>query len=261
MKEAELRKLMQQVADGELPIEQAVAQLRNGPFRSGASESVSPDYHRRLRLGMSEVVYGEFKTSEQILNIVGKLASAEDTPILITRLAEDQQAALEQAYPGGRANLAARTFMVNPSEPGKRSADEPYVAIVSAGTSDFRVVEEAAETCLAAGVACERVGDVGVAGLHRMLDKLPILQQAAAIVVIAGMDGVLPSVVGGMVGRPVIGVPTSVGYGANFGGIAALLTMLNSCAPGVSVTNIDSGFSAAVAACRIVRGLLETKSR
>jgi len=261
LKEPDLRKLLQQVADGEVPTEEAVARLRSGPFRNGTTESVSPDYHRRLRLGMSEVVYGEFKTTEQILTIVEKLAADEETPILVTRLDEERLTALGSAFPDGRSNPAARTYMVNPPQPGKRSADEPYVAIVSAGTSDFRIVEEAAEVCLASGVAYERVGDVGVAGLHRMLDKLPVLQEAAAIVVIAGMDGVLPSVVGGMVGRPVIGVPTSIGYGASFGGIAALLTMLNSCAPGVTVTNIDSGFSAAVAACRIVRGLAESKGK
>jgi len=259
VKEADLRKLMQQVADGEVPPGDAVSHLRSGPFRTGTTESVSPDYHRRLRLGMSEVVYGEFKTTEQTLTIVEKLAAAEDTPILVTRIDDERQAALGKAFPGGRSNGSARTYMVNPPQPRARSAGEPFVAIVSAGTSDFRVVEEAAEVCLAAGVAYERVGDVGVAGLHRMLDKLPVLQEAAAIVVVAGMDGVLPSVVAGMVGRPVIGVPTSVGYGANLGGIAALLTMLNSCAPGVTVTNIDNGFSAAVAACKIVRGLAESK--
>jgi len=257
--EAELRRLMAQVADGSMKVDDAVGRLKAGPFKTDTTESVAPDYHRRLRLGMSEVVYGEFKTVEQIVTIVERLSAAAETPVLVTRIDEKQQAALREAFPAGRANQAARTFMVNPQEARTRAENEPYVAIVSAGTSDFRVVEEAAEVCTAAGVAFVRVGDVGVAGMHRMLNKLPILQEAAAIVVVAGMDGVLPSVVGGMVGSPVIGVPTSVGYGANFGGIAALLTMLNSCAPGVTVTNIDNGFSAAVAACRIVRGVAETR--
>jgi NCAIR mutase (PurE)-related protein len=255
---SDLRRLIEQVARGEVAVDDAVESLKSGPFRTEQGESFSPDYHRRLRLGLGEVVYGEHKTTEQILTIVGKLA-ADETPVLVTRLNEEKQDSLKNALPGGRANRAARTFLVHAPVARKVSPDEPFVAIVSAGTSDFRVVEEAAEVCIASGVAFERIGDVGVAGLHRMMGKLPTLQRAAAIVVIAGMDGVLPSVVGGMVGRPVIGVPTSVGYGANFGGVAALLTMLNSCAPGVTVTNIDNGFSAAVAACRIVRGVAELK--
>jgi len=257
---ADLRRLIEQVATGAVGIDDVVEQLRSGPFRTETGETVSPDYHRRLRLGLSEVVYGEHKTTEQILTIVRKLSS-DETPVLVTRLDHEQQSALLKAFPEGRPNAAARTFLVHAPPARERSDDEPFVAIVSAGTSDFRVVEEAAEVCIASGVAFERIGDVGVAGLHRMMGKLPVLQRAAAIVVIAGMDGVLPSVVGGLVGSPVIGVPTSVGYGASFGGVAALLTMLNSCSPGVTVTNIDNGFSAAVAACNIVRGIVETSRR
>jgi NCAIR mutase (PurE)-related protein len=260
MNESDIRQLMTLVAEGSVDIEEAIEQLKSGPFRTDATGFATPDFHRRLRLGMSEVVYGEHKTAEQILEIVARL-SQNDTPVLITRLNEDQQWALRDAFPGGRANEAARTYMVYPPEPRAPAEGEPFVAIVSAGTSDFRVVEEAAEVCVASGVAFERICDVGVAGPHRLVSRLPILQRAAAIVVAAGMDGALPSVIGGMVGRPVIGVPTSIGYGASFGGLAALLTMLNSCAPGVTVTNIDNGFSAAVAACNIVRSAKDASCR
>jgi NCAIR mutase (PurE)-related protein len=251
---------MSLVAEGSVHIDEAVEQLKSGPFRTDSTGFATPDFHRRLRLGLSEVVYGEHKTAEQILEIVARL-SQNETPVLITRLNEDQQSALSDAFPSGRANEAARTYLVHAPEPREPAEGEPFVAIVSAGTSDFQVVEEAAEVCVAAGVAFERISDVGVAGPHRLAKWLPVLQRASAIVVAAGMDGALPSVIGGMVGRPVIGVPTSIGYGASFGGLAALLTMLNSCAPGVTVTNIDNGFSAAVAACNIVRGNKDMAAR
>ena len=252
----DVARLLQEVAQGLVPVEEALEQLRQGPFRSDETSFATPDFHRHLRLGLGEVVYGEGKTVSQILEIVERLAQASD-PVLVTRLDTERLDAMEAAYPSARLNRTARTALVHAPHPKDASSGEPFVAVVSAGTSDQPVVEEACELCVAMNVAREKVTDVGVAGVHRMVNVLPLLRKATAIVVVAGMDGVLPSVVGGLVGRPVIGVPTSVGYGASLGGLSALFTMLNSCAPGVTVTNIDAGFSGAVAACTIVRAVLE----
>ena len=254
MSEEDLARLLAQVAQGSVSVADAVHELQRGPFREDPTDSATPDHHRRIRLGLGEVVYGEGKTIPQILEIVERLAHGGE-PVLVTRLDGARLDALETAYPEVRLNRLGRTALLNAPEPRDSSAGEPFVAIVSAGTSDLPVVEEAAEACLAMDVPCERVTDVGVAGVHRTLQHLPLLQRAAAVVVVAGMDGALPSVIGGLVGAPVIGVPTSVGFGASLGGISALLTMLNSCAPGVTVTNIDGGFTGAVAACKIVRSL------
>jgi NCAIR mutase (PurE)-related protein len=168
----------------------------------------------------------------------------------VTRAGAECRAALEARFPDAVVNATARTVRLPPA----RSVDGPAgrVAIVTAGTTDLPVADEAAETRLALGVAALRVSDVGVAGVHRLLSRLDVLADAAVIIVIAGMDGALPSVVGGLVRAPVIAVPTSVGYGASFGGLAALLTMLNSCAAGVTVVNIDNGFGAAMAAARLL---------
>ena len=254
----ELTRLLETVVQGRVPVAEAVERLKQGPFRNESSPFATPDFHRRLRLGLSEVVYGERKTVSQIVDIVGRL-SRDGSPVLITRLEEDRLDAVREALPGMRINTAARTAIVHAPVPKDASSGEPFVAVVSGGTSDAPVVEEACEVCVTMNVAFEKVTDVGVAGLHRVTHHLPTLRESAVVVVVAGMDGALPSVVGGLVGRPVIGVPTSVGYGASLGGISALLTMLNSCAPRVTVTNIDNGFSAAVAACNIVRVVLEMR--
>lgn len=259
MNENDLVHLLRNVALGTVPVADAVERLKQGPFNTDATPFATPDFHRRLRLGLGEVVYGEGKTASQVLEIVERL-SREANPVLATRLDAEKLDVLRGAFPDARLNRMARTALVHAPDPKDASSGEPFVAVVSAGTSDQPVVEEACEACVAMDVAFEKVTDVGVAGMHRMVAHLPLLRKAAAIVVVAGMDGVLPSVIGGLVGRPVIGVPTSVGYGASMGGLSALFTMLNSCAPGVTVTNIDAGFSGAVAACNIVRVMRESNA-
>jgi len=250
--ERELRTLLEHVARGEVQLDEAVRNLREGPFRTSELGFATLDHHRTIRHGVGEVVYGESKTVEHLLAICEKLGEAGQ-PVLVTRLAPSKIEALSARFPTGRANAVARTFVANPPPAKNAASGEPFVAILAAGTSDIPVAEEASEVCVAMGVGYEQIYDVGVSGLHRLLGKVESLQRAAALVVIAGMEGALPSVVGGLVGAPVFAVPTSVGYGASFGGVAALLAMLNSCAPGVTVVNIDNGFSAAFAACNVVR--------
>lgn len=259
MNPSELRELLEMVAQSVVGVDEAAERLASGPFRHLASQFVTPDAHRGIRLGLAEVIYGASKTVDEIVEISAE-ASKADVPVLITRLDESQLARLQSTVPGARVNERARTVLINaPAARGAESGN-PFVAIVTAGTGDVAVAEEAAEVCIAMEVAYEKIIDVGVAGVHRLAEHLPLLRKAAAVIVIAGMDGALVSLVGGLVAQPVIGVPTSVGYGAAFGGAGALLAMLNSCAPGVTVTNIDNGFAAGFAACRIVR-LVEDQSR
>jgi NCAIR mutase (PurE)-related protein len=252
MNDADVARLLREVAQGLVGVEDALEALKQGPLRVDDTGAATLDVHRKLRLGLGEVVYGQGKTVAQILDIVERL-SRDGEPILVTRLNPEKLDAVETSFPGARINRVARTALIHPPAAKDSSSGEPFVAIVCAGTSDLPVVEEACEACLTMEVAYETVLDVGVAGVHRLFHHLPLLRAAAAVVVVAGMDGALPSVVGGLVPGPVIGVPTSVGYGVSLGGLSALLTMLNSCAPGVTVTNIDAGFSGAVAACKIVR--------
>ncbi|MBV9242833.1 MAG: nickel pincer cofactor biosynthesis protein LarB [Acidobacteria bacterium] len=252
MNEQELTTLLDRVRDGELSSSDALAVLREGPFKSSEVAFAELDHHRPLRNGLGEVVYGESKTAEQIVSIVEKLG-ANSRPVLVTRIDGDKNNALVAAFPTGRANKAGRTFIANAPEVKTPENGEPYVAVVAAGTSDAYAAEEACEVCVAMDTAFVAHYDVGVAGLHRLLDKRASLQNASALVVVAGMEGALPSVVGGLFGKPIFAVPTSVGYGASFGGIAPLLAMLNSCAAGVAVMNIDNGFSAGFAACQVIR--------
>ncbi|HEY2847693.1 MAG TPA: nickel pincer cofactor biosynthesis protein LarB [Pyrinomonadaceae bacterium] len=252
MTEQELTALLESVRGGDLSPPAAVALLREGPFKSSDVPFAELDHHRALRNGIGEVVYGESKTTEQIVAIVGKL-TAGGKPVLVTRIDNAKTDALTAAFPTGRVNATGRTFIANAPEIKTAESGEPYVAVVAAGTSDAYAAEEACEVCVAMETAFVSHYDVGVAGLHRLLDKYDSLQNASAIVVVAGMEGALPSVVGGLFGKPIFAVPTSVGYGASFGGIAALLAMLNSCAAGVAVMNIDNGFSAGFAACQVVR--------
>jgi len=252
MKDTEIFELLERVKRDELLIEDALRLLQNAPFRKTNLPFAELDHHRSLRHGLTEVIYGESKTLEQIISIAEHLAHNEQT-VLITRLNEEKLPAIEKTFPHGRANRTARAFIVNPKPIKNASSDEPFIAILAAGTSDAFVAEEACEVCVAMNTAFEKFYDVGVAGLHRLLDKQETIQKASALVVVAGMEGALPSVVGGLFGKPIFAVPTSVGYGANFGGIAALLAMLNSCAAGVAVVNIDNGFSAGYAACQVIR--------
>jgi NCAIR mutase (PurE)-related protein len=248
----DLKTLLEAVAKGELPPEEAAKTLKNGPLRQDELGYASLDHHRHLRQGLGEVVYGEGKTVEETVEIAIRL-SEPGIPILLTRLDSEKMAALAERFPEARYNTRARTCLVNPPEELAPGEDRPFVAVVSGGTSDLPVAEEAVEVCVAMKIPILRIYDVGVAGLHRVLNKVPALREAAAVVVVAGMEGALPSVVGGLVSSPVFAVPTSVGYGASFQGLAALLAMLNSCAPGVTVSNIDNGLSAGIAAARVVK--------
>jgi len=225
-------------------------------------QGVHLDLDRQRRCGFPEVVFGPGKTVEQLREIAGLLLR-ENQPVLATRIDAAQAAGLLEAFPEGRYNAVARTFRLerhveaepspNPSLRG-RGTGQAHVAIISAGTGDLPVAEEARETLDWMGVRVTMIHDVGVAGPHRLAARLDEFQNADAIVVVAGMEGALPSVVGGYVACPVIAVPTSVGYGANFGGLSALLSMLNSCAANVAVVNIDAGFKGAYLA-----GLIATR--
>jgi NCAIR mutase (PurE)-related protein len=244
-----VRDLLGKVANGSMAIESALASLSQEPSESLGFATI--DHHRALRQGFPEVVYGAGKTTEQLVAIAQRIAERGDG-VLVTRVAPESVAPLLEALPGAESNALARTVRVRATE--APATARGTMLVVTAGTSDLPVAEEAAVTADAMGCIAERLTDVGVAGIHRLLANGGVLERADAIIVVAGMDGALASVVGGLVRVPVIAVPTSVGYGASFGGIAPLLTMLNSCAAGVTVVNIDNGFGAAVAAARILHG-------
>ncbi|HEX8246449.1 MAG TPA: nickel pincer cofactor biosynthesis protein LarB [Longimicrobium sp.] len=242
-----LRALLAEVAAGAVTVDDAERRLAWEPFEDLSFASV--DHHRALRQGFPEVVFGQGKTPEQVTAIAERIVARGDG-LLATRLAPDAAETLVARVPGVELNPLGRTAYLAPREPVSRKV-RGTVLIVTAGTSDLPVAEEAAVTAAAFGNPVERLTDVGVAGIHRLLARGDRLRSAAVVIVVAGMEGALPSVVGGLVAAPVIAVPTSVGYGAAFGGIAALLGMLNSCASGVTVVNIDNGFGAAAAASRI----------
>ncbi len=205
------------------------------------------DVHRALRKGFPEVIYAGGKTAAQVVQIAAKIAEREDR-VLITRLNQEQVRAVKRKFKSARHHEIARCVTLESKPLPKRPGP---VAVVCAGTSDLPVAEEAAVTADIMGNLVERVYDVGVAGLHRLLNKLELIRRAHVVIVVAGMEGALPSVVAGLVNRPVIAVPTSVGYGANFAGLTPLLSMLNSCSSGVTVVNIDNGFGAGYAASQI----------
>ena len=230
------RALLDAVAAGTLAPDAALDRFAVAPYAELSHSLV--DSHRGLRTGDPEVVYAAGKTTQQVIDNVAALRETSSR-VLVTRCSEEVAAAL-----GG----SGRTVLVGePPEP------RGCVAVLAAGTSDGPVAEEAALTARAFGAGVERVDDVGVAGLHRLIAARPVLDRADVVIVVAGMEGALPSVVGGIVGTPLVAVPTSIGYGASFGGLAALLGMLNSCAPGVTVVNIDNGFGAGVFAARVAR--------
>jgi NCAIR mutase (PurE)-related protein len=242
-----LRALLERVRTGEVKPERALGEIQKLPFSDVGYAVI--DHHRGVRMGLPEVVLGLEKTSEQIAGISKKLIEAEQN-VLVTRVDAEKAVQLEKLCPALAYNAVARTASYEYQPVAMHSGRS--CAVVTAGTSDIPVAEEAAETLRMSGVEVERVFDVGVAGLHRLLSRIDQLHEVDAIIVVAGMEGALPSVVGGLVGVPVVAVPTSVGYGASFGGLAALLGMLNSCASGVTVTNIDNGFGAAVAVARMM---------
>jgi NCAIR mutase (PurE)-related protein len=243
METRELRTILQHLRDGDVTIDDVLERLRHLPFEDIGCASI--DHHRTLRQGFPEVVFGESKSVEQIERIVGAL-SEKGNNVLVTRLAEDKALRVTRSFPAARYHGDARCLTIE--QKPVEMLGKGKILVISAGTSDIPVAAEAVLTAGLMGNEVEQLYDVGVAGIHRLLGRKDLLFSASVLIVVAGMEGALPSVVGGMVSRPVIAVPTSVGYGASFGGIAALLGMLNSCASGVTVVNIDNGFGAAYAA-------------
>lgn len=243
MDQDQLRDLLSQVQQGRLAVDQAIEALRTLPFENLGFARI--DHHRTLRKGFPEIIFGQGKTASQIAAIAQRLV-ANSQQALITRLEADKAEGLRAALPALRYYADARIGALgeSPSPPPEQGT----ILIAAAGTADLPVAEEAAISAELIGNRVERLYDVGVAGLHRLLSSLDQIHAASVLVVVAGMEGALPSVVGGLVDRPVIAVPTSIGYGASFNGLAALLAMLNSCAAGITVVNIDNGFGAAAAA-------------
>ena len=243
-----LEDLLKKVKSGKTTLEEAKAQLKSLPFEDLGFSRI--DHHRSLRKGFPEVIWGEGKTAGQIFSITKQLKTKGQN-ILITRLEERKAKAIQRAFPKSRyyPNSKVLTYLTHPVE----SKGKGTILVISAGTTDIPVAEEAAITAQFMGSRVETLYDVGVAGIHRLLSERQRLEAARVLIVVAGMEGALPSVVGGLVDRPVIAVPTSVGYGTSFGGITALLAMLNSCASGVAVVNIDNGFGAGYMASLINR--------
>ncbi|HEY3275457.1 MAG TPA: nickel pincer cofactor biosynthesis protein LarB [Syntrophorhabdaceae bacterium] len=241
-----LIELLTKVKDGSLPVEEAYDALKGMPFED--LEHTKIDYHRSLRKGLQEVIFGEGKSLPQILDIVKSMREKE-VDVLVTRIESKVGRKLREKFPEGAYHEEGRLFFIKKDRTIKGKGP---IVVVSAGTSDAKVAEEAYMTSLFFGNETKKVYDVGVAGIHRLFSNLEVLREARVIIVAAGMEGALPSVVAGMVGVPVIGVPTSIGYGASFGGLTALLAMLNSCST-ISVFNIDNGFGAAYFATLINR--------
>jgi pyridinium-3,5-biscarboxylic acid mononucleotide synthase len=249
MDPARLRDLLDGVRRGERTVDDAIAELKDLPFADLGYASV--DHHRAVRQGAPEVILGHGKTGAQIVGIAQELGRTGQN-VLITRLHPDKAKAVCAGVPGLKYQELSQTATLERA-PIAPLGTRP-VAIVSAGTGDLPVAEECAETLRMLGAGLERVYDVGVAGIHRLLHKRDVFERASVVIVVAGMEGALPSVVGGIVAGPVIAVPTSIGYGVSFGGLTAMAGMLSSCASGVVVCNIDNGFGAGYAAARILRG-------
>jgi NCAIR mutase (PurE)-related protein len=243
--------LLRQVAAGGVAPERALERLRAAPYTDLGYAKV--DYHRALRQGVGEVIYGRGKTPEQVAGILADMRANGARDVLVTRLSPEAAGYVAAQGIPMDYHAVPQLGVALPSPPGGGRPRVGNVVVASAGTSDMAVCEEAALTCEVLGNRVTRLYDVGVAGLHRLLSRLDALGGARAVVAVAGMEGALASLVGGLVACPVIAVPTSVGYGASFGGLAALLAMLNSCAAGVAVVNIDNGFGAGLIASRINR--------
>ena len=252
MNETFIRDLLDQVSEGSITAEQAYGQLKDLPYKDMGFANI--DHHRTIRTGFPEVIFGQGKTPQQIRDIFLELVG-HDRNIIATRTSEKAFQIVKEAVPAAQYYEAARIIAVREDTSGAEQGNSlGNVCVVSAGTADIPVAEEAAVTAELLGNTVTRVYDVGVAGIHRLFDKLPVIRQADVVVAVAGMEGALASVIGGLVEVPVIAVPTSIGYGANLGGLSALLSMLNSCANGVSVVNIDNGFGAAYMAAVINKG-------
>jgi pyridinium-3,5-biscarboxylic acid mononucleotide synthase len=242
-----LRQLLEAVRSGAVELDAALDELRKLPFRDLGYARV--DHHRALRQGGAEVVLGDGKTAAQIAGICRQLMAHQQN-VLVTRLVPEKAQQVRELVPELAYSPVARVATYESTPIVVREG--PPVAVVTAGTSDIPVAEEAMETLRMFGIPAVRIFDVGVAGIHRVVGELDVMAAAPAVIVVAGMEGALPSVVGGLIGSPVIAVPTSVGYGAAMGGVTALFGMLTGCASGVTVVNIDNGFGAAVAVSRIV---------
>jgi len=249
MNRATLSKILERYRQGKTDLATALNELKDFPS-AHLGDFAQIDLHRELRTGHPEVIYCAGKTPQQVRSILERMLAGK-SPILATRANAEHWEAAKTLSPTLAHDPISRTI-VRRSKIAPKNAKK-YIAVVAAGTSDLPVAEEAAITAEVFGNRVERVFDVGIAGLHRLFGRLEIIRNARCIVAVAGMEGALPSVLGGLVDRPIIAVPTSVGYGANFGGLSALLAMLNSCAPGVSVVNIDNGFGAGCAASTINR--------
>lgn len=248
MDERRLADLLDRVASGALSVDRALEDLRDLPHEHLFDATI--DHHRELRTGQAEAVYAPGKTPEQVRDAATALVARASGAIFVTKAAPEQFHALMEAIPSATYHPRSRLVVAKRAE---AAANRGAACVVSAGTADLPVADEAAEAADALGLGVARVTDVGVAGIHRVLERRADMEAADVAIVVAGMDGALPSVVAGLISRPVVAVPTSVGYGASFDGLAALLAMLNACAPGVSVVNIDNGFGAALVAHRIVR--------
>lgn len=232
-----MKKFLEKIKSGEISVDDGLKEIKDLPYKDLGFAKI--DNHREMRVGYPEVIYCAGKTVEQVVKIF-QFMMTKDSNILGTRASLEMYEEVKKICPSVKYDKIARTLTVVKN---KKTTDT-YIAVVTAGTSDLPVSEEAAVTAEIFGNKVERITDVGVAGIHRLFDKIDIIRGAKVVVVVAGMEGALASVVGGLVDKPVIAVPTSVGYGANFGGLSALLSMLNSCASGVSVVNIDNGFGA-----------------
>jgi len=243
-----LEKLLKDVKTGRIEIRDALVTLKGLPFEDIGYATI--DHHRALRKGFPEVIFGEGKSSEQIISIIQRMKQQGDN-VLVTRVRRRKGLAIKKAIP--EADYYSTPGIITLINHEVELVGKGLVLVISAGTSDASVAEEAVLTVEMMGNRVERLYDVGISGIHRLFSKAELIQSANVIIVVAGMEGALPSVVGGLVGRPVIAVPTSVGYGASFGGVAALLAMLNSCSSGVSVVNIDNGFGAGYVASLINR--------
>jgi NCAIR mutase (PurE)-related protein len=258
MMESRVRALLQSVRRGRLPMERALEALRHLPYENLGYARL--DHHRPLRQGLPEVIFCEGKEASQVAAIIDRMR-AQKVPVLATRVTSRLAAYLKRRHPEIVYHRLGRVAVVPSPRAMKSPNRTSRILVMTAGTADLPVAEEARVTAETFGHQVETLYDVGVAGLHRLADHLAALQTADVLIVIAGMEGALPSIVGGLTGRPVIAVPTSRGYGAHFGGVAPLLTMLTSCAPGLAVVNIDNGFGAAALAHRILQPVRTPRKR
>jgi len=238
MNSKDIKKLLEDVKDGKIEINDAINHLKDLPFKDLGFAKI--DFHRELRTGYPEIIFCSGKTVEQVRKII-EFMLTKDTNIIATRATSDMYNAVKDLHPDFQYHEVARIIsrMIK-----KVTIPDSYISVVTAGTSDIPVAEEAAVTAELLGNKVNRIYDAGVAGIHRLVDNLDVIRDSKVVIVIAGMEGALASIVGGLINKPIIAVPTSIGYGANFGGISALLAMLTSCSAGVSVVNIDNGFGA-----------------